>query len=730
LVDEADWPAPKPLEGYAFESFRIDLTHRQLFRDDEPLPIGLKVYDTLVLLIRHRDRVVGKDEIISSVWPDSFVSEDSLTQSVSALRRVLLDDPAQPKFIATIARRGYRFIGAVAELRAAASTTTEGVAAVADRAPGVLPTLPVPVARSPGAPQRWVWPAAVLAAAVALATAWLRLAASSSAPTPSAGPLHFTLDLPGGVTLASGGLLSPDSRYLVFVAQDAESGKTQLWLRSLDAADSRALEGTEGASRPFWSPDSQAIGFFADTKLKRVGVTSGLPPQTLAPTVGARPLGGTWNRNGLILYSDSGSLSSITAVGGPSTVVREPDAPAQEVSLRTPQFLPDGRHFLYAVGSPNLEKTGTYVGALDSGEKVRVFGASESSVTFVPPAYLVFVRDRALMAQPFDLSTLALSGDARTVSGKVSANPVISASGAGLLSYGGGTTAERLLWFSRSGEQQGVVTVPTVLHNLALSPDQKQLLGTSGDPDQNGIWLAELDRGTATRLIPSAGPARWSADGTRVVFSAANYSGAGGIHARSVVDGPDDQLWLDTADPKVVNDWSSDGRFVVYISGNLQTKNDIWLLPRFGERAPIPFLKTAANEIQAQVSPDGRWIAYASDESGTMEAYVQSFPVPGAKRKVSVSGGSEPQWRRDGRELFYISPDHMMMAVAVVSGGSLHVGRPQALFRAPIIGSLSDFLNYYTVTADGQRFLVDSVATENASPEPITVLVNWTELVR
>jgi len=725
-------PDAGSVDAYTFGAFRIDLSRRQLVRDNQPLTLSPKTFDALTLLVRHHDRVVGKDELMSSVWPDSFVSEDSLTQNISALRRALGDDPSQPKFIATVARRGYRFIAAVVEVRDRPSPMASSPMRVASDFPeaqletaATLPA-PTPVAGIPtGGPLLW---AVVAGAAILLVVGASTRLLRSSAP-PAIGPLHFTQDLPGGTSLASGGLISPDSRYLAFVAQDENSGKTQLWLRSLDSSEPRALEGTEGASRPFWSPDSQFIGFFAGSKIKRIGVTSG-PPQTLTPTVGARPSGGTWASSGLILYADSGSLCSVPAAGGRSTVVLEPASTAQEVSLRAPQFLPDGRHFLYVVASPNPERAGTYVGSLDSKEKTRLLDAVNSSVTFTPPGHLTYVREHLLMSQPFDVTRFALAGDARTIAGNVSANPDISASAGGLLAYGGGTTAERLVWFDRSGERTGAVDIPTVLHNLTFSPDQKQLLGSSVEPTQSGVWLVDLDRGVSTRFVPDGGAAAWSPDGTQITFTAARLPGAGGIYLRSMVGRSDDELASSTSDPKVIQDWSPEGRYVVYVSGNLRTKNDLWLLPRFGDRKPVPFLTTPANEIQAQVSPNGRWIAYASDESGAWEVNVQSFPMPGAKRTISPNGGTEPQWRGDGKELFYLSPDHMMTAVDIdPAGATLQAGKPKPLFRAPVLGSLSDYRNYYAVTSDGRRFLIDSVAADSKQ-EPITVLVNWTAVAK
>ena len=458
--------------------------------------------------------------------------------------------------------------------------------------------------------------------------------------------------------------------------------------------------------------------------MKRVGLGEE-PPQTLAPTIGAQPSGGTWNQGGLIVYSDSGALYSVSASGGEPTVLRAPNPQSQETALRLPQFLPDGRHLLYLIVSPDPDRAGTYVGSLDSPMIVRLLDGSRSSVTYVSPNCVMYVREHVLMAQRVDTDRLTLVGQPWAVANGVSANPVISASASGVLAFGGGITAERLAWFDQMGQRVGVITLPTVLHNLALSPNQRQLIGSSAEADQGGLWMVDLDRGVPTRLIPDSGGGLWSEDGTRIAFTALRQPGSSGIYIRTLAGQTQDELLLATNELKILNDWSRDGRYIVYVRADLKTRNDLWVLPLEGDRRPYAFAATSANEIQAQIAPDGKWIAYASDESGAWEVYVQSFPTPGAKRRISTNGGVEPQWRRDGKGLYYLGRDYMMMAVDVATGVNLEIGQPRQLFRAPVLGSLANYRNYYAVAADGHRFVIDSVATGSLQ-EPVTVMLNWT----
>jgi eukaryotic-like serine/threonine-protein kinase len=723
-VDDPASQAGAP-ELYAFGPFRLDVGSLRLLRDDEVVPLTPKVFDTLLMLVRHRDRLVSKEQLIASVWPHVAVSDDSLSQSISSLRRSLGDERSQPQYIATVPRRGYRFIATVVDLREEAAAASS--AAEPPVAPDTSPPAPsYPAGAKPSTAGRR---AAILASAVVIgalgASAVDRL--SGGPPNVDAGrPLRFTIPAPPDTTIESSLILSPDSRRMAFVAQDG-AGRTQLWVRDLDSADARALPGTDGASRPFWSPDGNMLGFFASGALKKVDL-DGDPPQTVA-TVGLSAGGGTWGLTGRILYAGWRSgLYAVAADGGPPRPVTTLDASANEAWHMTPQFLPDGRHFLYHAASGDPAKSVTFVGSLDSPDRVAL--PDMDGAVFAPPAYLVYVRERTLMVQGFDPERLAVSGKPRALVGNV-ARPdragAISATAGGLLSFGGGIGDAHFVWFNRSGQALHSIDAPVVLHQPAFSRDVRQLLASGGSGGGRGVWTVDLERNAATRVADGGTTPAASPDGTAIAFTSDRIGGVFNIYIRRLGRTEDESL-LQSSENKIVYDWSPDSQFIVYGTTNPQTKKDIWLLSMRGERRTQPFLVTPFNEIQAQVSPDGRWIAYASDESGQWDVYVQSFPNAGNKRAVSVGEGAQPQWRRDGRELYYLSSTHQLMAVEMDLASGGRIGSPQPLFRAPVWGDLSTYRSQYLVSPDGQRFLVDAFQFDN-SRDSLNVIVNWVALL-
>ena len=727
---------PPGVGGYTFGPFRVDLASYQFWRDNERLAITPKAFDTLIVLMANRNRVVGKDELMGLLWPESFVSEDSLTQSVSVLRRALGDDPSQPHYIATSARHGYRFIAEVREERAVEHEPDVTSAAPPTGAPAPLnartPAPAVEQASSATAQSsrqvRPVWIAVPALLAVLLVLfAVVRTTSVAPAALPERGPLRFTQEAPAGTALVSGGVLSPDGRYVAFVAQDDQSGTNQLWIRALEASEPRALPGTEGAARPFWSPDSQHLGFFSSGKLRQVGLDA-QPPRAIASTDSTTEGGGSWSAGGVILFTVLRSgLFSVPAAGGQVTPATRLDQSTQEVAHRWPQFLPDGRHFLFFVDSVRPDRVGTYLGSLDSPEKTQLI---DVPAVYAPDNYLVYIRDRGLAAQQFDVARARLVGAPTAVAGNaVSPTPsngaVVSAAD-NLIAFGVSRSTERLEWFSRSGQRMGNIDAPTALRNPAVSPDNRQLLAASNnDPEHKGLWIIELERGGLTRIANDGMRPFWSPDGQRIAFTSDRSAGIADLYMRSTTarDG-EEQALLRTGENKFICDWSPDGRDIVYGSINPGTKSDLWLLPLAGNRKPVPYLVTPNNELDAQISPDGHWLAYTSDESGSWQVYVQSFPIAGRKQVISTSGGIEPRWRRDGRELFYLATDRNLMSVPIsTEADAIKSGRPQPLFRAPV-PNLNVFINWYSVTGDGQRFVINTAAGKGVE-EPITVLVNW-----
>lgn len=704
-------PAAAPAQNYTFGPFRIDVDARHLLRDDAVIPLTAKVFDTLLVLVKNHHRAVSKDELMHAVWPGSFVSDDSLVQNISAIRRALGDDPSQPRFIATLARRGYRFI-APTEEHTGKDAPPHAAVEDAVHAEPASAAAHVDLPSPKSSPAYWRVAAAFIAG-LAVAVFAYQTWAPAGASSPSGGSIRFRESTPQGYFLRGGGVLSPDSRHLAFVGRDA-SGTSQLWIRELGAGAARPIAGTEGAVRPFWSPDSQFIGFFAGGQVKRVGVSDS-SPRVIALSQRFGPLGGTWGPADLVLYADQGKIFSVSASGGTPAVVLEPDQAAEQGELRWPQFLPGGQRFLFFASSENPERAGTYLGTLGSRETTRLLGNSTSPAIYAPSGHLLYMRERVLMAQRFDLMRGELMGDPMTVAGDVAENATLSATAGGLLSISEETAGGRLVWFDRGGKELATVNMPKLFNQMALSPSNRQLLGSSSDGGNWVMWLIDLDRNVSTQIgVNGAFPA-WAPDGVRFAFSQMR-AGEADVFVRSIMGAGEEEGWLKSDEVKSVDDWSADGRYIVFTN---YKKRDLWLLPTFGDRKPVPIVQTQGFARGGRVSPDGRSLAYSSDETGTTEVYVQSFPVPGAKRRVSTSGGSQPAWRQDGRELFYRSQDDKVMAVPIQPGQEgLEPGKPQPLF------SVLNATGPMAVTKDGQRVLV--VTRDPASDHgSITVLTNW-----
>jgi dipeptidyl aminopeptidase/acylaminoacyl peptidase len=410
-------------------------------------------------------------------------------------------------------------------------------------------------------------------------------------------------------------------------------------------------------------------------------------------------------------------LYRVSAVGGPATPIPVVDQPGSQVGVE-PAFLPDGRHYLSYVPGADSKQAGTYVGSVDSAERTRLLDIFDDRPAYSPDGHLLFIQNRVLMAQPFDVARLRLSGA-----------PVPLEEHAANFSVAQGTlaftkdVATELAWFDRTGQQIAPIPNSEGLGNPVLAPDDSRIAANRHVAPGEGIWLADVLRRLVSRFTvePSVQPV-WSPDGHDIVFSS-----GGDLYRRSVDGGGEAQLLLKTPDAKFPHDWSPDQRFIVYVTNNPITDWDLWLLPLSGDRKPTPFLRTEFSEFQGQVSPDGNWIAYVSDESTISEVFIQSFPVPGSKRRVSTAGGTEPKWRRDGKELFYLAPDGSLMAVDVTPGQGLEIGVPKVLFHTHP-GDATD-RNRYAVSGDGQRFLIESRASQPASTS-ITVVLNWSSAVR
>ena len=588
----------------------------------------------------------------------------------------------------------------------------------------------------------WAMAGGALAGLLALAS----LHFSESSPSPAS--VRFAIPAPAGQRFdASSGFvaISPDGQRLAFVATGTE-GKRLLWVRTLEALTAQPLGGTDDASFPFWSPDGRALAFFAGGKLKRIDATGG-DLRTIADA--PEGMGGTWNRDGVIVFAPAkgdGPLFRVSAAGGaaaPATTVS-----GREIGHVAPQFLPDGRRFLYLVegdgyltlGTGSLDsKTGKHM-IIDDWSK-RLGRAGGGTIIRYATGYLLFVSDGALVAQKFDVDRLQFEGDAVTLAADFSTPEVTQFSGfavsdAGVLAHRAVSVRHRLVWFDRHGKTQGAPFPILEQGEPSLSPDDTRVAFLRLDPKtKSDIWLWDVKRNSTTRLTFDAADdwlPLWSPDGTRIAFASQQRSGVPGIcqlYLKPSDGAAGERLILETPGDTHPNGFFPDGKALLYDTRDPATKQDLWVLPLSARSKPIPFLRTTFNEGQGQVSPDGRWIAYTSDESGTWEVYAQPFPRTGGKWQISTTGGAEPRWSADGKELFFIGGNRKLMAAPVsMRGSGLETGAATPLFEMPILGPLAGrtaWQKYYAVTSDAQRFLVKA-GTEESPSSPITVVLDWT----
>ena len=579
--------------------------------------------------------------------------------------------------------------------------------------------------------ERFAWvSAALVVGAVAIAAIM-----STRRPASPAGEVRFEIQTPPTTdpwSLA----ISPDGQKIVFVA--TSEGRSKLWLHRLDSASAEPLAGTDGASAPFWSPDSRSVAFFTttDNRLKRLDIDGGS-----MQVIGTFPIGtgGTWNGDGTILLSHLGGPSPILRVssnGGPASPVTRLQPP--EITGQLPQFLPDGRHFLYY--SPNLTPPAVFAGDLNGSESRRLLEA-DSAAIYLPSGHLVFGRGGTLFAQAFDADRLVLTGSPFRVAAQPAGwwAPALSLSTTGTLAYRVRSPAlpsygaRPLIWFDRSGKEIGRVGDADPGIRPSLAPDGRQVaVMRSADPvSPPDIWLIALDRDVLTRFTSNGGinlDPIWSPDGREIAFSA-SLKNQFDLYRQRVDGTGKEELLLATPEAKTPSDWLPQGQLLLYTTFfESKTATDIFALPLNGERKPTPVVQTAFEERSPQFSADGHWIAYESNETGQFEIYLQQFPGPGGRQRISNAGGAQVRWRRDGKELFYIALDGRLMVVPIrfaSDGQTVDAGTPTPLFATHVGGAVSGLdRQQYMVSPDGQRFLM-SVVPEDPHPPPITVILNW-----
>jgi Tol biopolymer transport system component len=536
--------------------------------------------------------------------------------------------------------------------------------------------------------------------------------------------------------------LSPDGHTLVFSAQ-APGARPMLWLRSMDQVSARQLAGTEDAQDPIWSPDSRWIAFFADGKLKKIPAAGG-PVQVITQT--ATDLrGGTWAPNDTILFaSGTEPILSVNSAGGTTTPVTVIDASRQENTHRNPQILPDGHHFLYSVFGSKQDQNGVYAGSLDDKTRELLVHVNTSAV-YVPPGYLLFVDGDTLLGQAFDAARLRLNGQPFLVAEHVGRNTAymsaVSASRTGTIAYASTISQSgRLAWMDRRGNPLGSTGTPEGdYEDFRLSPDEKRLVVSLVDPKTNTveIRLTDLARSSSSRLASRGSvtaTALWSPDGTRLVFRS-NRNGIIEFYERSAAGGGNDRVVLSAqayraaqipSNNLIPTDWSPDGRQIMFSAPSPESGYDLWLLPLGEEGKAAKLIASPADEMHGNFSPDGRLIAYTLNESGKFEVYVETVPQSDQKWLISTNGGYEPRWRADGREIYYLAEDRMLMAVTVGPGPSFGVPKPLFQTRVPV--GVTANRTHYVPSRDGQRFLVNMAL--DAVPSPITVVLNWTATLK
>ena len=720
-----------------FGRFELDLIAGELYAERQKIPLQEQPFQLLRMLIERPGEVLTRDDIRRTLWPNGTMVEfdDSINTAIKKLRLALEDSAEEPRYLETVARRGYRLMVPVFEVQRTGPSPLRGAPNGQERDSHT--------AKQTGVMQRrqllLAWGVAALLAVSLVAVLMVRYREKP----PPAPTLHLLAATPEGLLP----ILSPDGRKAAFIM------KGRLWIQFLESGESRDLGPAEDLE-PFWSPDSRYIGYLFQRKLKKIEAAGG-PPQTVAD-LRAESLfgGGAWNQDGVIVFGDRLiGLFRVPASGGNPIQITALNSAHNENSQYGPSFLPDGRHFVYIRASTDEGKSALYLGSVDA--KPDQQGStpllpSNSQPIYTPSAdrgtgYLLFVREGSLLAQPFDNRRMQPKGQPATVVEDLSfrfagtSYELFSASANGVLVFGHGTRAARqLTWYDREGKVVGTVGEPGLYLNVMISPDGARLaVGRhNSGVDALSIFLLDLSRSAAATRLAIGSPRDahpvWSPDGSHIIFCS-NRDGPYNLYQKRADGATEEQVLLKSSEDKYPTSWLRDGRFLLYTMVNPKTKADIWVLPLEGARKPLPFLITEFNERQARFSPDGRWVAYTSDESGQDEIYVRSFSLKsdgtameaGGRWQISVGSGAEPRWRGDGREIYYRSVlDGKLMAVEIAVNTTLRAGMPRPLGApVPFTKPWPDDGARWDASSDGKRFLV--VTQPASKPQRFSVILNW-----
>jgi eukaryotic-like serine/threonine-protein kinase len=707
-----------------FGEFEADLVAGELRRGDTKIRLSRQPVELLTALLERPGQVVTREELRARLWrDDTFVDfEHGLNAAVNRLREALGDSAQTPRFVETLPGRGYRFLPSV-ELP---PEPERKIAAPAEARP-----VPVSARR-----REWLpWAVALAAGAVAGAL-WV----VGRPGGPSEEPVRFVVTLPPGASLEGSAVgtviaLSPDGRHVAFVA--AAAGRlTRLWLRSLDALAAQPIEGTDNAVSPFWSPDGRFLAFFSEGRLRKVAVEGG-SPETLCDTEFGTS--GTWNAEGTILFSQftgpKAGLWRVSASGGAPERMRT-DAGGLE---SWPQFLPDGRHFLFVTGAYGGQGTNgrLHAGSLEAPDSQRLIPV-DSRATYVEGGRVIFARDGALMTAPFDANRRTIGGDATPLGETVShlrttGSAFFSASPDGrALVYVPLPAPTQLTWLDRTGRSVGTVGEPARIFGVRLSPDGRKAVAHIFDLRKGArdVWVDDLVRGVRSRLTTDPRDAVfpiWDPRGERVVYGSARR-GPPQLYVRGAEASGEDRLLLDVPGVRHARDWSPDGERIVMedYSPDRRVRFQLWILALGPPQRLTPFAHGPANKYDPRFSPDGPSLAFTSEETGHPEVVVASLDGT-SYLQASSGGGSLPRWRGDGQELFYLTPRGELVAVSVTPGPHLVLGGRRSLFSPPVgpSGSMSQPFSGpdYDVAADGQRFLFN-LRAEPADPS-FVVLIGW-----
>jgi Tol biopolymer transport system component/DNA-binding winged helix-turn-helix (wHTH) protein len=722
-----------------FGDFEFNSLSGKLFLDGCCVKIQPQPLRVLAVLLERPGEIVSREQLRTRVWGDAtFVEFDQgLNYCIRQIRVALSDEASKPTYIETLPKQGYRFIARVnmtpeGSLNAELSPEWDGIpgeaVAMEDCPTGILPDPARPEVPAPA--RRWfAWAVATVLglALVAAGVVWLERA--STRLNTSASDEHvtrFLLPLPDKAAFGTYDqpVLSPDGKRIVFSARNEKGG---FFVHSLDTLETRHFPGTEDFTSPFWSPDSRFIAFHGGGELKKIDLQSG------AVTViceGGLGYGGAWNHDGVILFGSNRGILRVGAGGGKPAPVTRLDAGKGELFHSYPSFMPDGDHFLFTVSAAGADLRGAYIGSLSSSPPRRIL-PDEINAQYSPLGYLVFNRANNLLAQRFDARHLQLSGEPFVIAQGVAtiANfswAAFSTAGSSLVyRVGSGLSVVQMEWRDREGKKLGTIGPAADFSNPAFSPDGRTLAVGMRDPatKTRDIWLFDLARGTDRRLTfdpaDDSSPI-WLSDSRRIMFTS-NRSGRREIWQKPASGARDEELVLTSDAQMFVDDATRDGQYLIF--GNLVAgrNREEWAFPLLGDHKPFAVLRGPGFVQGAWVSPDGKWIAYASDESGRQEIYVQSFPPTGGRWQISTDGGTEPSWSPDGKELFYL---HLNSLIAVdINRGidRFESGTPHLLFEAPFGNTLR---NAYAITPDGKKFLVNT-RVQSIDSLPMTVVLNW-----